>query len=640
MPKWLFLLVIVLVAEFGSVAAQSDLQLRLGRPDVSDFPLVRVNVLTADSRSTPLADLSGLRLRESGVPIADFELRTVPAGIDVIFVIDANESILTVDGSSGLTRYENVQASLTRYATRFMNPGGLDRITVVVPDPSYENGRLLLDNATDPAEVTEAIEGYIPEPAGGTPLAAMMSLAVTHAAQHQREGRFQAVLLFSDAGGLNQQLDYPELVAQAQATNLPVFAAILGGQATVEEIQNVARLAEPTRAFHVPMPAASGADPIYLIWQRQANQPQIEYRSLQTRSGRYPITVNLGQVTASTMLELSIEPPQVSIELADDVVRRAGTAVDTPLTELQPRRQPILVALSWPDSLPRQLATVTLLVNGQPIFLPELPAPDADGQIILPWDISNVDSGAYEVVVEVTDVLGLSATSEAAVLTVVIERPLPPTPTAIATAAPPLTVTVPDTEAYRDELLLALAALSLVAIMLFGLRWRGRRRSPADTPAEREQAATIAPEPEPVATGAMPELALLELLEEASGNQKQIRVEGDNVTIGGDESVAQILLSDKSVARLHARIRRRDGAYWLYDEGSASGTFLNHERLGLAPKLLRDQDLVRFGRVALRFHLRPPAAETALAEPAATNGNELREAQGEDTEVGGEHGVF
>ena len=626
MHKWLFLLVIVLIAGFGSVTAQSDLQLRLSQPDVSDFPLVRINVLTADFRSTPLADLSGLRLRESGAPIADFELRTVPAGIDVIFVIDANESILIVDGSSGLARYENVRESITRYATRFMSPAGLDRVTIVVPDPTYQNGRLLIENVTNPAEVTEAIASYTPEPSGAAPLAAMMDLAVTHATQQHRQGHFQAILLFSDAGRLNQQLDYPELVSQAQAANLPVFAAVLGSQATVEEIQNVARLSEPTRAFHVPMPAVDGADPVYLIWQRQANQPQIEYRSLQIRSGRYPITVNLGQVTASTVLELVIEPPQVSIMLADDIVRRVGTAVDTPLAALQPTFQPIPVTLNWPDGLPRQLETVTLLVNDQPIFLPELPAPDAAGHFTLPWDIRNADSGAYEVIVEVTDVLGFSAASEPAILTVVIERPLPPTATAVATPAP-VTVTIPDTEAYRDELLLALAAFSLVGIMLFGLRWRGQRRSLAEAPLEAEQAATIMPESESAPAGPLPELASLELLEEATGNDKQVPVEGDNVTIGREENTAQIVLGDKSVARLHARIRRRDGTYWLYDEGSASGTFLNHQRLGLAPKLLRDQDLLRIGRVALRFHLRPPAPDVVPDEPAATTSENSEQGQ-------------
>ena len=64
-----------------------------------------------------------------------------------------------------------------------------------------------------------------------------------------------------------------------------------------------------------------------------------------------------------------------------------------------------------------------------------------------------------------------------------------------------------------------------------------------------------------------------------------------------------LVLDNKSVGRLHARIRWRDGRYWLYDEGSASGTTLNFERLGLAPHPLQDGDQIQMGRLRLRFWL-------------------------------------
>jgi predicted component of type VI protein secretion system len=73
--------------------------------------------------------------------------------------------------------------------------------------------------------------------------------------------------------------------------------------------------------------------------------------------------------------------------------------------------------------------------------------------------------------------------------------------------------------------------------------------------------------------------------------------------------VAQIVLDQPGVARLHARIRRRDGRYWLYDEGSASGTTLNFERLGLAPRELRAGDQIQIGRLRFRFVLDLPPDE-------------------------------
>jgi hypothetical protein len=77
-----------------------------------------------------------------------------------------------------------------------------------------------------------------------------------------------------------------------------------------------------------------------------------------------------------------------------------------------------------------------------------------------------------------------------------------------------------------------------------------------------------------------------------------------NVTIGRDAAAVNIVLDDSSISRLHARIHgdAREG-YWLHDEGSAGGTYLNFERLGLAPRLLEHGDVIQFGRVMFRFVL-------------------------------------
>ena len=97
------------------------------------------------------------------------------------------------------------------------------------------------------------------------------------------------------------------------------------------------------------------------------------------------------------------------------------------------------------------------------------------------------------------------------------------------------------------------------------------------------------------------------------------------MAIGRDLEVAQIVFGDSSVARLHARIRRRNGRYWLYDEGSASGTFLNHDGLGLSPRQLQDGDEIRLGRVLLRFQLRPKTPEAPTQpEPEETSLEENR----------------
>jgi pSer/pThr/pTyr-binding forkhead associated (FHA) protein len=107
--------------------------------------------------------------------------------------------------------------------------------------------------------------------------------------------------------------------------------------------------------------------------------------------------------------------------------------------------------------------------------------------------------------------------------------------------------------------------------------------------------------------------AYLALLGPVLAGPEEIALPGANVILGRDPEQVDVVLTDSSVARLHARIRQYEGSYWLYDEGSASGTFLNFDRLGLAPRRLADGDEIRLGRVRLLFHreetLKPSAKD-------------------------------
>jgi pSer/pThr/pTyr-binding forkhead associated (FHA) protein len=61
---------------------------------------------------------------------------------------------------------------------------------------------------------------------------------------------------------------------------------------------------------------------------------------------------------------------------------------------------------------------------------------------------------------------------------------------------------------------------------------------------------------------------------------------------------SDVLLPDPSVSHRHASVRQRGGEYIVLDEGSTNGTFVGPVRLSPgAPRVLRDGDLIRLGRV-------------------------------------------
>ena len=204
-------------------------RLDLSSADTANFPTIQLTVISTDALSGRIPLPTDLLLSEDGNVIEVLETGSEAFGVDFIFVIDANRDVERRDGRSGLTRREKVRDSIVRFANNSMSSAQLDRVSIVVPDG--DQVRFLVEDAIFPNEVINEINFYEPADLGATPLNEMMSQALDKAADSQAEGRFQAVLLFSDAAKIGDQLDYDTLVAKAQELNVPIFGAILGAAA-------------------------------------------------------------------------------------------------------------------------------------------------------------------------------------------------------------------------------------------------------------------------------------------------------------------------------------------------------------------------------------------------------------------------
>lgn len=603
------LLIFTMSFAVAASAQEGDWLLRITSLDSSEFPWVRLTLISADSESAPLTDLSSLGLRENGIPIGDLILNDVTVGTDVIFILDANESYAEIDDDSGMSRQEKVAESIRRYALRYM--GDEDTVTIVVPDG--DGARFLVEQEGRSAAVVDAVAGFAPEAQSPTPLNEMLLLALAHAADRYDQGRFQAVMLFSDGAQLGRQLSFSALVEQAQRIDLPLFAAILGQRADPNEIENMAQLYEPTRATFVHLQAPDAADPIYAIWSRQRSQLQISYRSLQSSSGTYPVLVSLGPVRATAAYDLLFTSPEISIQMEGELIRRIGRTPGTPLDSLEPASVQLPFSIQWPDGRERALISASLWVNdlppgkAVPVQLNDL------GEGTVSWDIRLLDAGTYMLHLQVTDEMGLVAEAAPVAVTIAVERPAPPpTPTVFQTA-------VPEPEPAGDPLSAlpadwrrpaAAAAVAAAGLLLFGLH----RRRGAVLPQEKRELPAQDPADEPYFTPEEPDqqdvyTAYLQEIIDEPGEQRLFPLIGDTVAVGRDRRVSNIVLEDASVGYLHARIKRRGDGYWLYDEGSGSGTFRNYQRLGLTPQPLEYGDRIHFGRLGFRFVLRLAADE-------------------------------
>jgi hypothetical protein len=79
-----------------------------------------------------------------------------------------------------------------------------------------------------------------------------------------------------------------------------------------------------------------------------------------------------------------------------------------------------------------------------------------------------------------------------------------------------------------------------------------------------------------------------------------IDVVKDQSMVGRDPS-CEIVVTDGSVSRRHARLEKRGGTWWVVDQGSANGTYVNS--LKVAEQALRHHQELRFGALAFRVDI-------------------------------------
>ena len=602
-PLVLTLLVLLGVAIVpGSAQEEEEVgpRLHLVRVDRSDFPTLGLHLIATDGQSRPLDDLQALRLRENGVPIADFTLDTLPAGMNVTFVLDVQQADPATEPAEAGPDPEPLQVvrdSLLRFGGRYME-AGRDRASLMAP--AVTGGRWLVQDVSDPGELLDAVNAY--EPLSGQPqVLTMLGLALERMAeQPEGDDLFRAIVLFTDGDSLNSFL-FPPLIEQAQALQVPIFVLLVGPEPGQARRETLSQLVEPVRGAYVRLTGADDADDLFARLQANGVQNVLRYRSNLTASGQYSIVVSLNGVRDEVMLDLELAPPQVAIALSQTAIRRVGTRSDAPLEALQPAVFSVPVVITWPDGMSRSLAGVTLLADGTSQTAPFVGKSDA---LTFEWDIAGLDEGTYDLTVQITDTVGLTARSAPVPVTVEVARPEPPpTPTPAPPASERFLGAVQARLEEVDALLLPLGAVAALVTLALALLWLRRRPQPAPDPEpdefeEEEDALPLGERAD------APPAALLEIEAAAAGEGRVIPLQEDNVTIGRDTRAAQIALPDASVSRFHARIRWRNGAYWLYDEGSERGTYLNFERVGLAPRRLRDGDQIQIGRVRLHFRLR------------------------------------
>jgi pSer/pThr/pTyr-binding forkhead associated (FHA) protein len=93
-----------------------------------------------------------------------------------------------------------------------------------------------------------------------------------------------------------------------------------------------------------------------------------------------------------------------------------------------------------------------------------------------------------------------------------------------------------------------------------------------------------------------------------------VQIAGETAIVGREPG-CEVVVSDGSVSRKHARLEKRPGGWTVVDQGSANGTFLDSQRV--AEATLRHGQELRFGAVSFKVELQDDDLEaTVVATPS------------------------
>ncbi|HYN91992.1 MAG TPA: FHA domain-containing protein, partial [Thermoleophilaceae bacterium] len=82
--------------------------------------------------------------------------------------------------------------------------------------------------------------------------------------------------------------------------------------------------------------------------------------------------------------------------------------------------------------------------------------------------------------------------------------------------------------------------------------------------------------------------------------QPPLELQGERALVGRDKG-CDVAIDDTSVSRRHVALERRGEDWFVVDQGSANGSFVDGKRVGEAP--LRDGQRLRLGSVELRVEI-------------------------------------
>jgi hypothetical protein len=380
----------------------------------------------------------------------------------------------------------------------------------------------------------------------------------------------------------------------------------------------------------------SGVTNVYQTINAQRGYYTVTYRSQGGTSGQRQITVDAA--TAPTRgvagsYTVDVTPPQLQIiqPVAGSTIQRIAKLTAGGTYAYDPSSLKVTASVTWPAGVkPRALQSAQLLVNGNVVGLAR---PTAGATTIdFDWDLSSLTkagSNAINLLVQATDELSVTASSQSSVTVEVVPPPTPTVaPTVAPTPAPVATGAVQQYGLYIGLAVLCLLALLVLAVVVV-LLLRSRSGDSGGGGGGgggggRGGGNYVAPATMIVGSPVGAGQGSLAVLDGPPGVVGEVYTLSKPVTvIGRNPSRCDIVFypnQESSMSRVHCSIRQDGKFFTLVDNNSSNGTSVNGSRIkGNDPVQLRDGDEIVMGDMAklgvkLRFSERSASSGSDLSD--------------------------
>ncbi len=577
------------VTSAGVVNAQSNEALLISPPDTTEFPLIEFTIkLPADIGDGAVILAPGqIRVIEDGTPRPVISVEQMQRGNYFVLVINGDGRLALRD-FTGISLYDRIQERLINWVSdRTFQPE--DQWSLI----GGEN--FLIRNSSAPEQWTGTLADYQPDFRQMTPGTEGLELAIQTTQDHSLSFGVDKSILLITPPPIPAQIDTLNALAEtARIAGIRVNVWMVGEDFFLTNDQGGAliRLAEKTggQFFHL-----NPAEPIPNPEDYLANlgiSHHIRYQSLLQSAGTYSLDVQADLSDSSysgTSVPFYIEilPPRpILFSPPTSIIIPAQPSMSDGIQTEGDYSLAFNFIIEFPDGHPRELAASRLWVNDR-VVVEQTSAPFDQ----LVWNLASVEEpGQYLVQVEVEDMLGLSARS---VLTPVqVEQE----------------VAVPVFQITYQQIALMIASVLVIGSLVLVILWvlnhpkneeliqQIQTRFRIDTENIIEESGMIG-QPEKIIQAAL--LPLNRIITDQEIDF--FTISKDKVLIGCDPNQADLVISGRDIADVHAGLVVNNHQFWLYDLGTKGGSWVNYQRIGSGTQEIHPGDIIHFGKTGFRF---------------------------------------